>query len=60
MANRVLTVEEQIDIELALRLYMDSILDSEIQYHKETVKRIMQLLKKIEQHRLAIIGSVLI
>lgn len=56
MANRVLTVEEQLDIELALRLYMDSISDSETQYHKETVKRIMQLLKKLEQYRLAIIG----
>lgn len=59
MPNRVLTVEEQLDIELALRLYMDSISDSETQYHKETVKRIMELLKKIEKYRLVFIGVLI-
>lgn len=56
MANRVLTVDEQIDIELALRIYMDSISGSSIQYHKEAVKRIEQILKDLKTNRLAVIG----
>ena len=56
MPNRVLTVDEQIDIELALRIYMDSVSDSTLPYYKEAVKRIEKLLKDLKSNRLAVIG----
>lgn len=56
MPNRVLTVDEQIDIEIALRLYWGGISDSTDIYRKESAKRVEQLLKELRDHRLAVIG----
>ena len=58
MANRVLQVAEQLDIEVALRLYLNNMTDRELelQYGKEQVKRIEQLLKELRSNRLAVIG----
>lgn len=56
--NHVLTIEEQLAVDLAIRTRLELIKDETIPYLVHERKILEDLLKQLQTHRLAVIGGV--
>lgn len=54
--NHVLTIEEQLAVELALRKQLELLKDETIAYLVHERKILEDLIKQLQTHRLAVIG----